>query len=300
MIFSWPVLRYFTLENFGNWPAIADFVFRFFQLHRRLVSWWGALKLVYFLGVLWDAFFILVSFFGAARFLAATLFATFFFARELDFLASITVATLPKTALTTVVLAALAVAAAVAAASATSPANHLASSAALLPAATTVSCTLVIMGFFASIAVATLSKTTPAAAVLAALSALAPSAALFPAATIAPCALVLIPLLSLPLQHGCRRATFPYRLKLAHPANVRFGSKADIPQRNRDVRFTPESGHGCLVSAGTVSATAWSPGGASVAESEGGQRDVARPFLSGLRERLMAPDLVATFIDAFQ
>jgi hypothetical protein len=195
MIFSWPVLRYFTLENFGNWPAIADFVFRFFQLHRRRVSWWGALKLVYFLGVLWDAFFILVSFFGAARFLAATLFATFFFARELDFLASITVATLPKTALTTVVLAALAVAAAVAAASATSPANHLASSAALFPAATTVSCTLVIMGFFASIAVATLSKTTPAAAVLAALSALAPSAALFPAAIIAPCALVLIPLL---------------------------------------------------------------------------------------------------------
>jgi len=48
MIFSWPVLRYFTLEDFGNWPAIADFVFRFFQLHRRRVSWWGALKLVYF------------------------------------------------------------------------------------------------------------------------------------------------------------------------------------------------------------------------------------------------------------
>ena len=89
MIFSWAVLRYFTLENFGNWPAIAGFVFRFFQLHRRLVSWWGAFKL----------------------------------------------------------------------------------------------------------AVASLSKTTPAAAVLAALSALAPSAALFPAATIAPCALVLMPLL---------------------------------------------------------------------------------------------------------
>jgi len=91
----------------------------------------GRVKTRLFLAVLWDAFFILVSFFGAARFLAATLFATFFFARELDFLASITVATLPKTALTTVVLAALAVAAAVAAASATSPANHLASSAAL-------------------------------------------------------------------------------------------------------------------------------------------------------------------------
>jgi hypothetical protein len=25
--------------------------------------------------------------------------------------------------------------------------------------------------------------------------------------------------------------------------NVRFGSKADIPQRNRDVCFTPKSGH---------------------------------------------------------
>jgi len=36
---------------------------------------------------LWDAFFVLAFFFGAARFLAATLFATFFFVRELDFLA---------------------------------------------------------------------------------------------------------------------------------------------------------------------------------------------------------------------
>jgi len=74
------------------------------------------------------------------------------------------------------------------------------------PAATTVSCTLVIMGFFASIAVATLSKTTLAAVVLAALavvaalatspaSALAPSVALFPAATMASCALVMMPLL---------------------------------------------------------------------------------------------------------
>jgi hypothetical protein len=41
-----------------------------------------------FLAVLWDAFFVLAFFFGAARFLAATLFATFFFVRELDFLAS--------------------------------------------------------------------------------------------------------------------------------------------------------------------------------------------------------------------
>jgi hypothetical protein len=113
---------------------------------------------------------VLDFFFGAARFLAATLFATFFFARELDLLASIAVATLSKTAPTTVVLAALAVAAAAAAASATSPANTLASSAALFPAATTVSCTLVIIGFFASIAVATLSKTTLAAVVLAALA----------------------------------------------------------------------------------------------------------------------------------
>jgi hypothetical protein len=36
--------------------------------------------------------------------------------------------------------------------------------------------------------------------------------------------------------------------------DFRFGSKADIPQRNRDVRFTPESGHqlsalGCPLSA---------------------------------------------------
>jgi hypothetical protein len=148
---------------------------------------------------------VLAFFFGAARFLAATLFATFFFARELDLLASIAVH-LSKTAPTTVVLAALAVAAAAAAASATSPANALASSAALFPAATTVSCTLVIMGLFASIAVATLSKTTLAAVVLAALavaaalatspaSALAPSAALFPAAIIASCALDMMPLL---------------------------------------------------------------------------------------------------------
>jgi hypothetical protein len=26
--------------------------------------------------------------------------------------------------------------------------------------------------------------------------------------------------------------------------NVRFGSKADMPQRQTNVRFTPESGHG--------------------------------------------------------
>jgi len=27
------------------------------------------------------------------------------------------------------------------------------------------------------------------------------------------------------------------------PADVRFGSKADMNRSNRDVRFTPESGH---------------------------------------------------------
>ncbi|MGB8555064.1 MAG: hypothetical protein WCD73_17225, partial [Pseudolabrys sp.] len=36
-----------------------------------------------------------------------------------------------------------------------------------------------------------------------------------------------------------------YRLKPAYwkGANVRFGSKADIPQYNGHVRFTPQSGH---------------------------------------------------------
>jgi hypothetical protein len=37
-----------------------------------------------------------------------------------------------------------------------------------------------------------------------------------------------------------------YRVNLAHwtgPADVRFGSKADISTSRRDVRFTPKSGH---------------------------------------------------------
>ena len=35
----------------------------------------------------------------------------------------------------------------------------------------------------------------------------------------------------------------PYRLKLAHWSNVRFGSKADICAAKSHVRFTPDSGH---------------------------------------------------------
>ena len=91
-------------------------------------------------------------FFGAARFLAAALFATFFFAGEvavapspasalapLRALASIAVATLSKTTLAAAVEAAFTVAPAVAAVLATSPASTLVLLAALFPAATTVS-----------------------------------------------------------------------------------------------------------------------------------------------------------------
>ena len=49
---------------------------------------------------------MLAFFFGAARFSAATLFATFFFARELGPLASVVVATLSKTTPAAAVVAA--------------------------------------------------------------------------------------------------------------------------------------------------------------------------------------------------
>src|SRR4249919_3018631 len=86
---------------------------------------------------------MLAFFFGVVRFLEATFFATFFFVRELG--APIAVATLSKTTPGTAVALVAAVTAAVAAAWANSPGRVLVPSAALLPAATTVSCARVLM-----------------------------------------------------------------------------------------------------------------------------------------------------------
>jgi hypothetical protein len=112
----------------------------------------------FFLATLRDSFFVLAFLFGAARFLAATLLPTFFLAgavvvaplpasalAPLAALACIDVATVPKTALAAAVEAAFAVAPAVAAALATSPASTLVLSAALFPAAKTVSRALVMV-----------------------------------------------------------------------------------------------------------------------------------------------------------
>ncbi|HEY6383641.1 MAG TPA: hypothetical protein VIY07_17780, partial [Pseudolabrys sp.] len=105
----------------------------------------------FFLATLRDFFFVLAFLFGAVRFVAATLLAIFFAGAvvvaplpasalaPLAALACIDVATVPKTALAAAVEAAFAVAPAVAAALATSPASTLVLSAALLPAANTVS-----------------------------------------------------------------------------------------------------------------------------------------------------------------
>jgi hypothetical protein len=95
----------------------------------------------FFLADLRDAFVMLAFFLSVVRFLEATFFATFFFVRNLGFFAPIAVATLSQTTPGT----AVAVAAAVAAAWANSPARVLVPSAALLPAATRVSCALVLM-----------------------------------------------------------------------------------------------------------------------------------------------------------
>src|SRR5262245_19536732 len=104
----------------------------------------------FFLATLRDFFFVLAFFFGAARFLAATFFVTFFFAGKdvvapsppsalapLTALACIAVATVSKTTLAAAVEAAFAVAPAVAAALATSPASTFVLSAARFPAART-------------------------------------------------------------------------------------------------------------------------------------------------------------------
>jgi hypothetical protein len=112
----------------------------------------------FFLAALRDVFFFLALCFGAARFLAAALFATFFFAGEavvapsrasalapLAALTCIAVATVPRTALAAAVEAPFAVVPAVAAALATSPASTLVLSAALFPAARTVSRALVMV-----------------------------------------------------------------------------------------------------------------------------------------------------------
>jgi hypothetical protein len=105
----------------------------------------------FFLATLRDFFFVLAFRFGAVRFVAATLLATFLAGAvvvaplpasalaPLAALACIDVATVSKTALAAAVEAAFAVAPAVAAALATSPASTLVLSATLLPAAKTVS-----------------------------------------------------------------------------------------------------------------------------------------------------------------
>jgi hypothetical protein len=107
---------------------------------------------------LWDFFLFLAFLFGAARFLAAILLESFFLAGEvvavpspasalapLAALVCIDVATIPKAALTAAVEASRAATPAVAAASATLPASTLVLSAALLPAAKTVSRALVMV-----------------------------------------------------------------------------------------------------------------------------------------------------------
>ncbi len=167
----------------------------------------GCIQSRFFLADLPDALFVLAFFFSEVRLLEATFFATVFFVRELGVVAPIAVATLSQTTPG----AAATVAAAVAAALANSPARVLVPTAALFPAATTVSCAL-----------ATLSQTTPgaavavAAAVEAALAAsparvLAPSAALFPAATIVSCALVMM--LLRVIFHSPAQATLKHRTR---------------------------------------------------------------------------------------
>lgn len=99
----------------------------------------------FFLTDLRDALFMLAFFFSVARFLEVTFFATFFFVREPGFFAPIAEATLSQTTPGAAVAVAAAVAAAAAAAWANSPARILVPSAALLPAATTVFCALVLM-----------------------------------------------------------------------------------------------------------------------------------------------------------
>ena len=101
----------------------------------------------FFLAELRDAFLMLAFFLSVVRFLEATFFATFFFVRELGFFAPIAVATLSHATPGAAVAVAAAETAAAAAALASSPVRVLVPSAALLAAATTVSCARVLMLF---------------------------------------------------------------------------------------------------------------------------------------------------------
>ena len=101
----------------------------------------------FFLAELRDAFLLLAFFLSVVRFLEATFFATFFFVRELGFFAPIAVATLSHATPGAAVAVAAAETAAAAAALASSPVRVLVPSAALLAAATTVSCARVLMLF---------------------------------------------------------------------------------------------------------------------------------------------------------
>src|SRR5262249_28869280 len=73
------------------------------------------------------------------------------------------------------------------------------------------------------------------------------------------------------------------------PANVRFGSKADISQYNRHVRFTPESGHFriraaqercvmvCWKSASVLKTVDLAPGRGKSRQQRIAQRQTGRP-----------------------
>ena len=101
----------------------------------------------FFLAELPDALLMLAFFLSVVLFLEATFFATFFFVRELGFFAPIAVATLSHATPGAAVAVAAAETAAAAAALASSPVRVLVPSAALLAAATTVSCARVLMLF---------------------------------------------------------------------------------------------------------------------------------------------------------
>ena len=151
---------------------------------RQLV---GCVQSRYFLD-LRDAFFMLAFFFSVVRFLEAIFLATFFFVRELGFFAPITVATLLQTSRKPQPGAAVT--------PRSSSMGKLANialvpSAAVFPAATTVSCALAALSRTAGTAVA-VAVAAEAALATSPARALARLAALFPAATIVSCALVMM------------------------------------------------------------------------------------------------------------
>ena len=185
---------------------------------------------------------MLAFFFSAVRFLEATFLATFFFVRELGFFAPIAVATLFQTAPGAAVTV-------VAAAWANSPTKVLVPSAAVFPAATTVTCALAALSRTAGTAVAVAAEAALAASPARALARLA---ALFSAATTVSCARVDALTCHIPLSRS--EDTHKHRTRDNQSleevrglcwvdSNVRFGSLADILRCGSNVRFTPKSGH---------------------------------------------------------